>query len=73
MNTHRCHGTKGHSDDTGQYRDQNGVTQQLQQVLILKQSYILLQGEAFKLSQVLASIEGTNNQHQHGNVQKDEY
>ena len=67
-----CEGAE-HGGKTGsQHRNQHRVTQKFQQTAILEQAHILLQGETFKLGDILAGIERCYDQYRHGDIHKDE-
>ena len=73
VDTHGRHRAKHRCDDGGKGRHQQGVAQQAQQLIVLEQTHILLQGEAFKLGQILARVERSHDEHHHRDVQEHEH
>ena len=72
VDAHGGQGAQNRGNEAGQNGNQQRVTQQTQQMPVLEQAHILLQGEAFKFRDVLAGVEGCDDQHRHGHIQENE-
>ena len=72
VDAHSGNGTENGGRDGGQAGDDQRVGQQVQQAVILEKLQILIQGKAVEIGDILAGVEGCNDQHRHGDIQKDE-